>query len=114
MAIPAKISEALELQQKLWEAVKAISATTATLDDLLMIPKAYLSELMSEIREFEDRMQGLKHESAHVLKEKEQELSEKLLSIQIERRSERSLADEKYDSTAIRVRFWSWQISSYS
>lgn len=96
--------KALELQQKLWEAVKAISATTATLDDLLMIPKAYLSELMSEIREFEDRMQGLKHESAHVLKEKEQELSEKLLSIQIERRSERSLADEKYDNLFLQLK----------
>ena len=33
-----------------------ISATTATLDDLLMIPKAYLSDLLSEIREFEDRL----------------------------------------------------------
>eukprot|EP00434_Breviolum_minutum_P011575 symbB.v1.2.010208.t1/scaffold621.1/size179687/14 len=96
--------KSLDLQQKLWESVKAISASTASLDDLLMIPKSYLSDLQSEIREFEDRMQGLKHESAHALKEKEQELSEKLVSIQIERRSERSLADEKYDSLFLQLK----------
>lgn len=90
--------KARDLQQKLCEAVRAISATTASLDDLLMIPKAYLTDVLSEIRELEDRMQGLKHESDHILEQKENELQEKLISIQVERREEKKVSDEKYDN----------------
>lgn len=90
--------KARDLQQKLCEAVRAISATTASLDDLLMIPKAYLTDVLNEIRELEDRMQGLKHESDHILEQKENELQEKLISIQVERREEKKVSDEKYDN----------------
>ncbi|CAK8994489.1 unnamed protein product [Durusdinium trenchii] len=96
--------KALELQEKLWEAVKAISASTAKLDDLQMIPKTYLSDVLSEIRALEDRMDVLKHDSDRVLEQKEQELQDKLISIQMEQRSQKSLADEKYDNLFMQLK----------
>ncbi|CAJ1326856.1 unnamed protein product [Effrenium voratum] len=96
--------KARDLQQKLWESVRAISATTASLDDLMLIPKSYLTDVLNEIRELEDRMQFLKHESDHVLEQKESDLQEKLLTIQMERKQERAMADEKYDNLFVQLK----------
>eukprot|EP00913_Durusdinium_trenchii_P034053 g31875.t1 len=93
--------KALELQEKLWEAVKAISASTAKLDDLQMIPKTYLSDVLSEIRALEDRMLGALEAMKGL---SEQELQDKLISIQMEQRSQKSLADEKYDNLFMQLK----------
>eukprot|EP00931_Biecheleriopsis_adriatica_P102051 TRINITY_DN77078_c0_g1_i1.p1 TRINITY_DN77078_c0_g1~~TRINITY_DN77078_c0_g1_i1.p1 ORF type:complete len:1467 (-),score=402.16 TRINITY_DN77078_c0_g1_i1:134-4534(-) len=94
----------LDMQRKLWDAVRAISATTASLDDLLMVPKNYFADVQNEIRELEDRMQGMKHENDHMLETKENELQEKIQNLQIERRQEKKVAEEKYDSLHLQLR----------
>mmetsp|Transcript_26950 Transcript_26950/g.48715 ORF Transcript_26950/g.48715 Transcript_26950/m.48715 type:complete len:1443 (+) Transcript_26950:61-4389(+) len=93
-----------DMQRKIWDAVRAISATTASLDDLLQVPKNYFSDVLSEIRELEDRMQGMKHENDHMLEQKENEMQEKLQTIQMERRQEKKVADDKYDGLFLQLK----------
>lgn len=88
----------LELQQKLSETKLGTSTNTASLDELVMVPRAYFNDCLGEIKELEDRMQSLRHESEYVLEQKEQEMQDKMHAVQSERQRERKSGDEKYDS----------------
>jgi len=90
--------KAKDLQKKLTEARGSMASNIATLDDLIMIPRGYFHELLAEIKQLEDRMASLKHESEFALEQKDAETSEKLDTIQHERRVERQQGDEKYNS----------------
>eukprot|EP00928_Gymnodinium_smaydae_P011505 TRINITY_DN14236_c1_g1_i1.p1 TRINITY_DN14236_c1_g1~~TRINITY_DN14236_c1_g1_i1.p1 ORF type:complete len:1493 (+),score=333.11 TRINITY_DN14236_c1_g1_i1:123-4601(+) len=86
------------IQKKLTEAGKGMSTSAASMDELVLVPKVFFFERLTEIRELEEKMQRLRHESEFELEKKEQELQEKLNVIKNERKVERVRADEKYDN----------------
>mmetsp|Transcript_143305 Transcript_143305/g.458246 ORF Transcript_143305/g.458246 Transcript_143305/m.458246 type:complete len:1497 (+) Transcript_143305:60-4550(+) len=90
--------KAHDLQKKLYEALSSSASNTASLDDLVMLPKSYFQELLTEIKHLEERHLSLKHESEHALEQKDVELSDKLEQMQHERKNETEQHDEKYDS----------------
>lgn len=86
-----------ELQRKLTDAAQGLTASCARLDELCLVPKAFLNERLSDIKELEEKMQRLRQESEYTLEHKEQEIAEKLNSMKNEKKRERGNADEKYD-----------------
>lgn len=93
-----------DLQKKLWDSVRGISATKADLDDMLIVPKNYFGDVLTEIRELEDRMTSLKHENDRTLEQKENEFHEKLMTLDMERKMERQVADDKYDNLFLQLK----------
>eukprot|EP00933_Yihiella_yeosuensis_P062327 TRINITY_DN65281_c0_g1_i1.p1 TRINITY_DN65281_c0_g1~~TRINITY_DN65281_c0_g1_i1.p1 ORF type:complete len:1448 (+),score=315.52 TRINITY_DN65281_c0_g1_i1:96-4439(+) len=87
-----------DLQAKLSSSMRAISANTAGLDDMQIVPKNYWTDILAEIRELEDRMQALRTESDHMLEQKESELQDKLSNMDMERRQEKKVSEDKYES----------------
>ncbi|CAE8609420.1 unnamed protein product, partial [Polarella glacialis] len=98
------VKKVWDMQKKLWDAVRAISASTATLDDLVVVPKNYFGDVLSEIRELEDRMQGLKHENDHMLEMKDNENQDKISNMHYERKQEKSQAEERYNSLFLQMK----------
>jgi len=88
----------IEIQKKLTEATSGMSTTTAKLDELFVVPKAYFNERLSEIRELEERMTSLRHESEYALEQKEQENRDKLATTEFERKREKGDNETKYDT----------------
>jgi len=86
-----------ELQKKL-SSGQVVSANTSTLDEMLMVPKQYLNERLSEIKDLEERMRNLQNENEYALEQKDQETQEKLNHIGQARKNERKAAEEKYDA----------------
>mmetsp|Transcript_113066 Transcript_113066/g.350978 ORF Transcript_113066/g.350978 Transcript_113066/m.350978 type:complete len:721 (-) Transcript_113066:1054-3216(-) len=88
----------LDFQKKLTEASHGMSANTASLDELQLVPKAFLNDCLSQIKELEERMQSQKRESDEAMAQKEQDTNEQLQTIYQERRHEKQIADDKYNT----------------
>jgi WD40 repeat protein len=87
-----------DLPRKLTEAGQGFSNQAATMDELLLLPKAYFQECLHEIKELEERANSLEHESEYTLEQKEHEIQDKLQIIYNERKAERQRSEEKYDA----------------
>ncbi|CAK0891427.1 unnamed protein product, partial [Prorocentrum cordatum] len=59
-----------DLQRKLTEAGQGFSNQAATMDELILLPKAYFQECLHEIKELEERANSLEHESEYTLEQK--------------------------------------------
>merc|ERR1719296_333350 len=90
--------KAQELQKKLTEAKGSMASNVASLDDMVMLPRNYFQELLAEIKQLEEQMASLRHESDYAMEQKDAEMQEKIQALQSERRIERQQQDEKYDS----------------
>merc|ERR1740121_1334251 len=89
--------KAEDMQRKITEAKSSMAANVASLDDLLMLPRNYFQELLGEIKQLEEQMASLRHESDYALEQKDIETAEKLEQIKQERQHERQQSDEKYE-----------------
>merc|ERR1719420_73469 len=78
-----------DTQNKLVAAGQGVSVNTASLDELVMVPKNYFAECLSEIKELEERMQSQRQENEYTLEQREVEMNEKLATISQERVMER-------------------------
>jgi len=87
-----------DLQRKMTEAVQGMSTSVATLDELVLIPRVFFNERLSEIKELEERMASLRHESDCALEQREQDTAAKMSTIQGERAREKKKGDDKYDA----------------
>jgi len=94
----------VDIQNKLIAAGQGVSVNTASLDELVMVPKHLLAEYLSEIKELEERMQSQRQENEYTLEQRELENSEKLMHIQTERTMERQQAEEKYDNLFLQLK----------
>lgn len=90
--------KAEDIQKKLTEAKGSMAHNVASLDDMVMLPRNYFTELLAEIKQLEEQMASLRHESDYALEQKDIEIQEKLEQLKQERKHERQQHDEKYDS----------------
>lgn len=74
-----------------------LSISATTLDEFVLIPRAYLADKLLEIKELEERMDNLKNDTEYTLVQKDQEMDEKLKMVEMERTREKRNAAEKYD-----------------
>merc|ERR1719265_337053 len=86
-----------ELQKKLDGVGQGMSSSGSSLDEFVLVPKAFMSDKLSEIKELEERMENLKNDTEYTLVQKEQESEEKLRIVEGERSRERKTASDKYD-----------------
>jgi len=87
-----------ELKKKLSSTGQVVSATTSSLDEMVMVPKSYFNERLDEIKDLEERMRNQQNENEYALEQKDQEIQEKLNTIHAERKHERRANEEKYDA----------------
>jgi len=87
-----------ELKKKLSSVGQVVSATTSSLDDMVMVPQSYMQERLDEIKDLEERMRNQQNENEYALEQKDQEIQEKLNAIHAERKHERRGNEEKYDA----------------
>jgi len=87
-----------DLKKKLSAVGQVVSATTSSLDEMVMIPQTYFQERLDEIKDLEERMRNQQNENEYALEQKDQEIQEKLNTIHAERKHERRGNDEKYDA----------------
>merc|ERR1719174_750077 len=87
-----------ELQKKLDGVGQGMSASGMSLDEFVLVPKAYLNDKLQDIKELEERMDNLKNDTEYTLVQKEQEMEEKLKMVETERARERRSVGEKYDT----------------
>jgi len=87
----------LDLQRKLTSARLGMSTNTATLDELVLVPKNYFGERLTQIKELEDNMERLERERDFALDQKDQETKEKLNNMMQERKRDKGISEEKYD-----------------
>lgn len=87
-----------ELQKKLDGVGQGMSSSGLSLDEFVLVPKAYLNDKLQDIKELEERMENLKNDTEYTLVQKEQEMEEKLKMVETERTRERRTAGEKYDT----------------
>merc|ERR1719453_1836378 len=87
-----------DLRRKLACGGQVVSATTSTLDEMVMIPQAYFQERLDEIKDLEERLRNDKQENEYALEQRDQEYQEKLNAIGVERKHERKGNEEKYDA----------------
>jgi WD40 repeat protein len=87
-----------DLKKKLSATGLVVSATTSSLDEMVMVPQTYLQERLDEIKDLEERMRNQQNENEYALEQKEQEVQEKLNGLQAERKHERRGNEEKYDA----------------
>jgi WD40 repeat protein len=87
-----------ELKKKLSTNGQVVSTTTASLDEMVMVPRSFFNERLDDIKDLEERMRNQQNENEYALEQKEQEIQEKLNMITTERKHERKGNEEKYDA----------------
>jgi hypothetical protein len=90
--------KAADLQKKLTEAAVGMATSAASLDELVLVPKNYLNEKLHEIKELEDKMQRLRHDSEYQLEQKEQEIQDKINALKLEKKRQLDKASADYDN----------------
>lgn len=77
---------------------QVVSASSTSLDEMVMVPKVFYQERLDEIRDLEERMRNLQNENEYALEQKDQEIQEKLNTVNAERKHQTKGHEEKYDA----------------